>query len=67
MGFGYRKTNVPEGHLIVDARFILRRGDKEKILDRVRQLHEQRSGNQPWGSPMQDRFSRILSRSRRAN
>jgi len=51
MGFAYRTANIPLGHIVADARFVLRRGDKEKIQESVRQLQEQRRERQPWGSP----------------
>ena len=51
MGFGYRTANVPAGHLVVDARFTLRRGDREKIKTQVKELMDQRKQRQPWGMP----------------
>ncbi len=51
MGFGYRTANIPEGHIVADARFVLRRGVREEIRERVKQLQEQRRDRQPWGLP----------------
>jgi UDP-N-acetylmuramate dehydrogenase len=51
MGFGYRTAKIPEGHIVADVRFVLRRGDKEKIRDTVQRQQEQRRERQPWGSP----------------
>jgi UDP-N-acetylmuramate dehydrogenase len=51
MGFGYRTANVPPGHLVVDALFTLRRGDREKIKTQVKGLMDQRKQRQPWGMP----------------
>lgn len=50
LGFGYRTSNVPEGHLVVEARIILRRDDKEKIKARVKELQEKRKQRQPAGA-----------------
>ncbi len=49
MGFGYRTSNIPEGHLVVEARVVLRRDDKEKIKARVGELQEKRKQSQPSG------------------
>lgn len=49
MGFGYRTSNIREGQLVVEAKVILRRDDKEKIRARVRELQEKRKERQPWG------------------
>jgi UDP-N-acetylmuramate dehydrogenase len=51
MGFGYRTANVPAGHLVVEARVILRRGDKEQIKARVKELLDKRKQRQPMGFP----------------
>jgi UDP-N-acetylmuramate dehydrogenase len=51
MGFGYRTANIPAGHLVVDARVILRHEDKEKIKARVRDLLDKRKERQPLGLP----------------
>lgn len=51
MGFGYRTANIPEGHIVAEAKFVLRRGIKDEIRERVRELQEQRRERQPWGSP----------------
>lgn len=51
MGFGYRTANVPEGHVVVAARVVLRRGDKEKIRAHVKELQDKRKQHQPWGAP----------------
>lgn len=51
MGFGYRTSNIPPGHLVVEARVILRRDDKEKIAARVKELQEKRKQRQPVGAP----------------
>jgi UDP-N-acetylmuramate dehydrogenase len=51
MGFGYRTANVPPGHIVLDAKVILRHGDAEKIKAQVKTLMEQRKARQPWGLP----------------
>ena len=51
MGFGYRTANVPEGHLVVEAKVALRHGDKQKIKARVKELQEKRKHSQPGGFP----------------
>jgi UDP-N-acetylmuramate dehydrogenase len=51
MGFGYRTANVPPGHIVLDAKVILRHGDAEKIKAQVKKLMEQRKAHQPWGLP----------------
>lgn len=50
MGFGYRTSSVPEGHLVLEARVVLRRDDKERIKGRVKELLDTRKQRQPWGS-----------------
>jgi len=51
MDFGYRASSIPEGHLVLDARIVLRRGDKVKIKERVKELLDLRKRRQPWGLP----------------
>ena len=51
MGFGYRTSLVPEGHLVLDVRVVLRRDDKEKIKARIRELLDARKQRQPLGFP----------------
>lgn len=51
MGFGYRTANVPPGHIVLDAKVILRHGDAGKIKAQVKTLMEQRKAGQPWGLP----------------
>ena len=51
MEFGYRTASVPEGHLVLEARVVLRRDDKEKIKARLKELLETRKQRQPWGFP----------------
>ncbi len=51
MSFGYRSSRIPDGHLVVDAIFILRRDDKEKIKARIRELLEKRKQGQPLNFP----------------
>ena len=51
MGFGYRTANIPAGHLVVDVHVILRRGDKEQIKARIKDLHDKRRQRQPVGFP----------------
>jgi len=51
MGFGYRTTSIPEGHLVLEVRVVLRRDDKEKITARIKELLHTRKQRQPWGFP----------------
>ncbi len=51
MGFGYRMASVPEGHLVLEVRVVLRRDDKEKIKAGLKELLDKRKPRQPWGFP----------------
>jgi len=51
MAFGYRSANVPPGHIVIDAKVVLRYGDAEKIRAQVKKLMDQRKSRQPWGLP----------------
>jgi UDP-N-acetylmuramate dehydrogenase len=51
MEFSYRTASVPEGHLVLEVRVVLRRDDKEKIKARIKGLLETRKQRQPWGFP----------------
>lgn len=51
MGFGYRTANVPEGHVVLEAKIVLRYGDAGKIKALVKQIMAGRKERQPWGLP----------------
>ncbi len=51
MRFGYRTSSIPEGHLVLDAKIILRREDKAKVQARVKALIDKRKQRQPLGLP----------------
>ncbi|MDA8421782.1 MAG: UDP-N-acetylmuramate dehydrogenase [Nitrospiraceae bacterium] len=51
MAFGYRTCTIPDGHLVLDARIILRRDDKKKVQARVKELIDARKQRQPAGLP----------------
>ena len=51
MGFGYRTSSIPEGHLVIDAKMIVRRDDKEKIKNDIKELLDARKERQPAGLP----------------
>ena len=51
MGFGYRTANVPAGHIVLEAKLILRYGDAARTAEQVKQLLVQRKERQPWGLP----------------
>lgn len=51
MGFSYRTTSIPEGHLVLEVRVVLRRDDTEKIKARIKELLHTRKQRQPWGFP----------------
>jgi UDP-N-acetylmuramate dehydrogenase len=49
--FGYRTASIPEGHLVLEMRVVLRHDDKEKIKARIKELLNTRKQRQPWGLP----------------
>ncbi len=51
MGFGYRTTSIPEGHLVLEVRVVLRRDAKEKVTARIKELLRTRKQRQPWEFP----------------
>jgi UDP-N-acetylmuramate dehydrogenase len=51
MGFGYRMCTIPEGHVVLDVRLILRRGDRDKIQAHVKEILNTRKQRQPAGQP----------------
>jgi len=51
MEFGYRTASIPEGHLVLEVRVVLRHDDKEKIKARIKVLLNTRKQRQPWGLP----------------
>jgi UDP-N-acetylmuramate dehydrogenase len=51
MEFGYRTASVPEGHVVLELRVILRHDDKKKIKARLKELLVTRKQRQPWGFP----------------
>jgi UDP-N-acetylmuramate dehydrogenase len=51
MDFSYRTASVPEGHLVLEVRVVLRRDDKERIKAQVQKLLDTRKYRQPWGLP----------------
>ncbi len=51
MGFGYRTTRIADGEVVVSARIILRRGDREQIKEQVKKIQQQRKERQPEGFP----------------
>jgi UDP-N-acetylmuramate dehydrogenase len=51
MEFGYRTASIPEGHLVLEVRVVLRHDDKEKIKARIKELQNTRKQRQPWGLP----------------
>jgi UDP-N-acetylmuramate dehydrogenase len=51
MGFGYRTAAIPWGHTIVEAKIILRLGDRNEIKARIKELVDRRRTVQPWGLP----------------
>jgi UDP-N-acetylmuramate dehydrogenase len=51
MGFGYRTSFIPEGHIVIAARLVLRRDEKSKIQARVKDLMDKRNRHQPMGLP----------------
>jgi len=51
LGFSYRTTLIPEGHLVLDVRVVLRREDKEKVTARIKDRLRARKLRQPWEFP----------------
>ncbi len=51
MGFGYRTSSIPEGHVVLDMRVALRRGEKDRIQARINDLLDARKRKQPSGLP----------------
>jgi UDP-N-acetylmuramate dehydrogenase len=51
IGFSYRTSNIPAGHVVLDAKVILRHGDRERIKARVMEIQDTRKQLQPWGFP----------------
>jgi UDP-N-acetylmuramate dehydrogenase len=51
MGFGYRTSAVPEGHLVLNIRVVLRRDTQPKVEARVAELITTRMARQPQGVP----------------
>jgi len=51
MRFGYRTSNIPAGHLVLDVTFALRRDVKDRIKGRVKDLMDMRKERQPLGMP----------------
>lgn len=51
MGFAYRESAVEAGQVVVEAKIILRLGDREQIKARIKELMDKRKAIQPWGLP----------------
>jgi UDP-N-acetylmuramate dehydrogenase len=51
LGFSYRSSNLPETHVILEARFSLAPSSEEEVRSRIRVLKEKRKKTQPSGLP----------------
>lgn len=51
MEFRYRRALVPPEHVVVEAQYALRRDDKGKVRERIKNLMAARKEKQPWGLP----------------
>lgn len=51
MEFGYRTSNIPKGHIVVEARLILRLENKDKVRVRIQEIMDNRKKVQPYGLP----------------
>jgi UDP-N-acetylmuramate dehydrogenase len=51
LGFSYRSSNLPETHVILEARFSLAPSSEEEVRSRIRVLKEKRKETQPSGVP----------------
>ena len=49
--FGYRTSSILEGYIVLDVRIILRRGDRNKIQEYVKDILSTRKQRQPVGLP----------------
>lgn len=47
MEFGYRRASIPAGHVVVEARLVLRLDDTERIKVRVQDILKRRQQTQP--------------------
>jgi UDP-N-acetylmuramate dehydrogenase len=50
MGFSYRTSSVPDGHVVLSVRVALRRDEKEQVQARIKELLDKRKPRQPWGT-----------------
>ncbi len=51
MAFGYRSSQVPAGHLVLEAKLVLREGEKDRIRDQVKESIGKRKERQPLDLP----------------
>ncbi len=51
LGFGYRKSNLPEGWLFVAAHLALKAGDKSQVRQAMREINQKRTSSQPLELP----------------
>ncbi|HAK58773.1 MAG TPA: hypothetical protein DCO77_00075 [Nitrospiraceae bacterium] len=51
LGFRYRTAKIPDGHCITDIKVVLRRSEKARIKNRVKELMDKRKQFQPAGLP----------------
>ncbi len=51
MEFAYRSARVLPGETVLEAKFILRLGERERIKARIKDLLDRRRERQPWGRP----------------
>lgn len=49
--FSYRHSEIPEGALFTQATFILKKGDKDDIRSRMREINKNRATSQPLNMP----------------
>lgn len=51
VGYGYRHTNLPNGHFFLSATFSLTYGNKTEIKDKMKQINAERRTSQPLEMP----------------
>ena len=51
VGFAYRHTALPEGFIVTEVEFQLRRDNPERLMEKMRQAQRKRQATQPHGYP----------------
>jgi len=51
LGFAYRACSLPDAHVVVEVRVVVRRDDPQAIKQRIREIMDKRKQRQPGGHP----------------